>query len=269
MTRITILLLALLCSSPALTQSSPTASRAEALKGLAAPDADRRAEAVIWIAGNGMPADDEVLRRRLFDESPQVRALAEQGMWLLWSRSGDKAIDALMAKGAEEMQAQQLDEAIATYSEIIRRKPAFAEGWNRRATALFLAGDLRKSRADCDEVVKRKPHHFGALAGYGLIYFQLELYDKAIDYWKRALKENPNMHGVEDQYRRCREASRRKAQAHRLAPGRSAGTWVSEQTAAMFPDSVDRAPLQPARWPASTGTRNGPEETWTWMTESG
>ena len=38
------------------------------------------------------------------------------------------------------MQAQQFKESIATFSEVIRRKPAFAEGWNRRATALFLAG---------------------------------------------------------------------------------------------------------------------------------
>jgi tetratricopeptide (TPR) repeat protein len=45
--------------------------------------------------------------------------------------------------------------------------------------------------------MKRNPHHFGALAGYGQIYFQLEQYDKAIEYWKRALEVNPNMVGVE------------------------------------------------------------------------
>ena len=40
------------------------------------------------------------------------------------------------------MQAQQFKAAIATFSEVIRRKPAFAEGWNKRATVLFLAGEL-------------------------------------------------------------------------------------------------------------------------------
>ena len=197
MTRITLLLLVLLCNTAVLGQSSPYANRAEALEGLVATDAARRAEAVFWIANYGTPADDEALRRRLVDESPLVREFAEKGLWRLWSRSGDKAIDALMAKGAEEMQAQQLKASIATYSEVIRRKPAFAEGWNRRATARFLAGDLKKSLADCDEVMKRNPYHFGALAGYGQIYFQLEQYEKAIDYWKRALKVNPNMSGVE------------------------------------------------------------------------
>ena len=149
-----------------------------------------------WIANHGTQADGEVLARRLADESPVVRGVAEHGLWLLWHRSGDQAVDKLMAKGAEQMEARRFKEAIATYSEVIRRKPAFAEGWNRRATAFFLAGDYRKSLADCDQVIKRNPQHFGALAGYGQIYFKLERYDKAIEYWQRALEVNPNMVGV-------------------------------------------------------------------------
>jgi tetratricopeptide (TPR) repeat protein len=194
--RIIIGLVALFCSVTGLAQSD-FANRAEALKGLSASDATRRAEAIIWIATNGKPTDEAVLRKQLTDDNPGVRRLAEQGVWLLWSRSGDDAIDALMAKGAEQMQAGEFDDAIATYSEVIKRKPAFAEGWNKRATVLFLAGEFKRSLADCDEVMKRNPNHFGALSGYGQIYFQLEQYEKAISYWKRALKVNPNL-GVED-----------------------------------------------------------------------
>jgi tetratricopeptide (TPR) repeat protein len=119
-------------------------------------------------------------------------------VWVLWTRSGDDAIDELMKKGADQVGAGELDAAIATYSEVIKRKPAFAEGWNKRATVLFLAGDYKRSLADCDQVMKRNPHHFGALAGFGQIYFRLDQYDKAISYWKRALEVNPNMIGVED-----------------------------------------------------------------------
>ncbi len=134
-----------------------------------------------------------------------MRHYAEQGLWLLWSRSGDDAIDALMEQGMAQMQAQQWKASIATFSEVIRRKPSFAEGWNRRATVLFLAGELRKSLADCDEVMKRNPNHFGALSGYGQIYFRLEQYEKAIEYWKRALKVNPNLEGVEMQIKNAEE----------------------------------------------------------------
>ena len=106
------------------------ANRDEALKALTAPDPAQRAEAIAWIAQYGQPADDAALRRRLTDENPFVRRYAEQGLWLIWGRSGDEAVDALMEKGIAEMQAQQFKASIATFSEVIRRKPAFAEGWN-------------------------------------------------------------------------------------------------------------------------------------------
>ena len=196
--RIAIGLVALFVSVAGLGQPAPYANRTEALRGLTAAEPERRAHAVIWIANNGKPADEAVLRKRLTDDNPVVRELAEQGVWLLWSRSGDDEIDRLMAMGAEQMQAREFGDAIATYSEVIKRKPGFAEGWNKRATVLFLAGDLKRSLADCDQVMKRNPNHFGALAGYGQIYFQLEQYEKAISYWKRALNANPNMTGVEE-----------------------------------------------------------------------
>ena len=197
MARLATLLLVLFCATCACAQSRADPSRSAALGALTSLDATQRAEGVTWIANHGKPSDAEVLVRHLTDESPLVRTYAEQGLWVLWSRSGDVAIDALMAKGIGEMEGGQLRKSIATFSEVIQRKPAFAEGWNKRATALFLVGELRRSLADCDEVLRRNPYHFGALAGYGQIYFKLEQYAKAIEYWKRALRVNPNMGGVE------------------------------------------------------------------------
>ena len=167
--------------------------RSDALAGLDDSARDKRAAAVIWFAQNGTAADDRLILPRLGDDDALVRQLAQEGAWMLWSRSGDAAIDALMAKGAGELESRNLKAAIATYSEVIRRKPAFAEGWNKRATAYFLAEDLARSLADCDQVMKRNPYHFGALAGYGQIYFQQKRYDKAIEYWQRARKVNPNL----------------------------------------------------------------------------
>ena len=172
-------------------------SRAEALQALASSDAATRAEAVVWIANRGAMADAGLLHERLRDESGLVRSYAEQGLWLLWSRSGQIEIDRLMVAGVEHMQAERLPQAIAAFSEVTRRKPDFAEGWNKRATAHFLAGDYQASLADCAEVLKRNPEHFGAISGYGQIYFNLEQYDKALEWWRRALEVNPNMLGVE------------------------------------------------------------------------
>ena len=188
--------------------------RAQALAALENASMEQRAAAVMWFAQNGTAADDKLLLPRLGDDDPLVRDLAERGMWLLWSRSGDDATDALMQAGSSQLEARDTKAAIATYSQVISRKPAFAEGWNKRATAYFLAGDLRRSLADCDQVMKRNPYHFGALAGYGQIYFQQKQYDKAIEFWKRALEVNPNLSGVADRIeiaRRMLERSRKSS----------------------------------------------------------
>jgi tetratricopeptide (TPR) repeat protein len=60
-----------------------------------------------------------------------------------------------------------------------------------------MAGDHQSSLADCDEVMKRNPRHFGALAGYGQIHLALENDEQAIEWFQRALEVNPNMVGVE------------------------------------------------------------------------
>lgn len=164
----------------------------------------------MWIANRGAMTDAPLLHQRLRDDSGLVRSYAEQGLWLLWSRSGDSAIDTLMAKGSEEMMSERLPEAIRTFSEVIKRKPEFAEGWNKRATAYYLAAEYRHSLEDCDEVLKRNPQHFGALSGAGQIHFALENYELALAWFRRALEVNPNMIGVEINIHRTQERLQEK-----------------------------------------------------------
>jgi tetratricopeptide (TPR) repeat protein len=175
----------------------PPKNRGEALANLRSPDTATRADAVTWIANRGTMADTPLLQERLRDESPFVRNFAESGLWLLWGRSGDAAIDALMARGTDEMQTGRNSAAIATFTEVIAARPDFAEGWNRRATVKFLAGDMRGSIADCGETLKRNPGHFGALSGLGQIHLALDQPEQALAWFRRALEANPNLLSAE------------------------------------------------------------------------
>jgi len=159
-------------------------------------DPEKRLEGIVWIAENGRFADAELLHERLRDEEPVLRKVAEQGLWALWTRSGNPETDRLLEGGTELMQRGAYAEAIDVFSAVIQRAPDFAEGWNKRATAYFLAGEYRKSIADCEEVFKRNPKHFGALSGNGQNWLALGELDKSLEYLKRALEVNPNMTGV-------------------------------------------------------------------------
>lgn len=189
-------LLALAAAPPLAVAADKPLSRAEALKGVEQPTAAMRRTAVERLADVGTMADAKLLVARLSDDDRLVRQLSEAALWRIWSRSGDRAIDALQLRGVEQMEAGRLAEAAQTFSEIIRRKPAFAEGWNKRATVLFLMGQYQASLKDCDEVIKRNQNHFGALSGYGQIYIKLGDFERAIDYLERALKVNPNLPGA-------------------------------------------------------------------------
>ena len=205
-----VLLVAALTAAAPPAFPEPPRPRAEALSALKNTDTATRAEAVVWVANHGDMADAPLLHERLRDESAFVRQFAEQGLWLLWTRSGDRAIDELMARATEEMQSARYRQAIDLLTEVIKRKPEFAEGWNRRATVHYLAGDYERSIADCGEVLKRNPLHFGALSGLGQIFFQLQEYDRALAWYRRALEVNPNMTGVEINIKGIEELLREK-----------------------------------------------------------
>jgi tetratricopeptide (TPR) repeat protein len=175
--------------------------RDAALAALKSADAAARHRAIIQLADVGLMADVPPLIGALRDADQGVRAVAEQAIWVIWSRSGDPKIDQLFAEGIGEMNAGRFAESIALFSRIIETKPDFAEGWNKRATLYFLVGDYDKSLKDCDEVIKRNPQHFGALSGYGQIYLRLNEPEKALGYFQRALAVNPNLVGVEFQIR--------------------------------------------------------------------
>lgn len=170
--------------------------RTEALAALDSPVAQERARAVVGLARTGRMADIPALLARLRDDDPAVRGLAEQAIWTVWSRSDDPEVDRLFARGVAEMESRDFASAIATFTRIIALKPEFAEGWNKRATVYFLVGEYRHSLADCEEVIRRNPYHFGALAGYGQIYLHLEQFEKSLEFFRQALAVNPNLDGV-------------------------------------------------------------------------
>ncbi len=174
-------------------------TREEALEALGpAHDARTRRSAVRRLGEAGRMEDVPALVEALRDDDPLVRAFAEGSLLQVWSRSGDPEVDRLLALGVRQIDAGEGAAAVETFTRVIEEKPEFAEGWNKRATVYYLLGEYAKSLADCDEVMKRNPQHFGALAGYGMIYLRLDRPARALEYFERALAVNPNLSSVRE-----------------------------------------------------------------------
>jgi tetratricopeptide (TPR) repeat protein len=199
-------LLLTVLASAAGAQSRPPLDREQALANLAKADVDARREAAAWLGELGTMADAPALLRALADSDEVVRGLAEHSIWQVWSRSGDREADHLFQIGVEQMSHGNGPAAVQTFTLVIQRRPDFAEAWNKRATVYFLMGEYQKSLQDCHEVMNRNPSHFGALAGYGQIYLRLDEPERALDYFRRALRVNPNLHGVAEIIPRLEQA---------------------------------------------------------------
>ena len=200
------LLMPLVMPAAADAQDKPRPSRQQALLDLTSADVEARRLAAAWMGELGTPAELPALFKTLRDQDDLVRALSENSIWQVWSRSGDPKVDGLFAVGVGQMNHGEGEAAIDTFSEIIRLKPDFAEGWNKRATVYFLIGEYDKSLRDCDEVVKRNPQHWGALSGYGQIYLHLDKPEQALAYFERAIAVNPNLHQIEYVIEELRQA---------------------------------------------------------------
>src|SRR5881296_2196897 len=120
-------------------------------------------------------------------------ARAEAALWEMWHRSGDPKLDSFLRKGIEGIERNDLPTAEAVFTRLIEEAPAFAEGWNKRATVRYMAGDYPASIADCRETLARNPHHFGALSGQGLCHLALGQFGEAAELFRRTLAVHPHL----------------------------------------------------------------------------
>jgi len=121
----------------------------------------------------------------------------ETDIWHIWYVSPNAEVNRLMEQGEQAMARYDMRTAIGAFTKIIEIAPDFAEGWNRRATALYMIGQYEASRADVAETLAREPRHFGALSGLGLINAAEDKGEAAIEAWEKALDVNPNMPSVQ------------------------------------------------------------------------
>jgi len=156
---------------------------------------------VLMFCGNVLAEskDRDIRLNQLFEQLKKSNnaSLAfeiEMKIWNIWSThpTHDNLTQSL-AKGSGLMSKGELEAAYKIFSTIIESTPDWAEGWNKRATVLYLMGRYQESLKDIDEVLKRESRHFGALSGQGLVHIKLKNYEKAIESYEAVQKIYPSI----------------------------------------------------------------------------
>ena len=85
----------------------------------------------------------ELFRSLKSTESVSTASVFENKIWHIWMEHYDSEVESAMFQGVEAMKLQQFERAFGHFSLLIKLAPDYAEGWNKRATVLYLMGVLR------------------------------------------------------------------------------------------------------------------------------
>ena len=117
-------------------------------------------------------------------------------IWKIWMEHRNPKVQSSLFLGIEALNHQNFDNALYYFSQLILIEPEFAEGWNKRATVLYLMGRFQESEEDVLRTLELEPRHFGALSGQGLIRMALEDWSGAIQALEAGLRIHPHMPGA-------------------------------------------------------------------------
>ena len=159
---------------------------------------------LVMTAGQAFARQDHPKLDVLFEilqttDDAQKALGASHLIWNLWSRSDSPTTDLMFNRGTQAMAEGQLNAALTRFTAVIELDPEFAEGWNKRATVLYMMGDYQGSLTDVYRTLELEPRHFGALSGMGMIFTALDQPKKALSAFRRALLANPHLRGTREQ----------------------------------------------------------------------
>jgi len=161
------------------------------------------ADASAQNAGRGDMLDTLFAKLQTATDPMAIQSL-EAAIWEQWTIAPDPQQQALMLRGIAEMQQQELQSAVTTFSKLIDMAPDLSEAWNKRATVQWLLGNFPASLADICETIKREPRHFGAYSGLGMIRAEMGEPGRAAAAFELAKKYNPHIVGIDAEIARLK-----------------------------------------------------------------
>jgi tetratricopeptide (TPR) repeat protein len=120
-------------------------------------------------------------------------------IWKEWNDSGSAVTDLMMQWSQQALEKKKFDVALDFLDQVVTLSPAYAEGWNRRATVHYMMHNFGKSMADIDHTLQLEPRHFGALSGMAEIMKETERKQLALEAFQRVLDIYPMMRNAQNE----------------------------------------------------------------------
>lgn len=148
---------------------------------------------LVCYSGPGQADALDDLLTELRSATPETAPYIEGQITTMWSDSGSPAMDQLLRRGRQAIEAGEFDLAIGHLTALTDHTPDFAEGFAARALAFYESGEVGLAMADLRQALVIEPRHFGALQGVAAILEELGYSDAALTAWRQVLELYPQL----------------------------------------------------------------------------
>jgi len=185
----------------ALLAFAPVAAQAETRPKHSLPQAPKQLPSV---KAHGKNLDFLFDALKVAPDEESARAV-EARIWAIWMKTPSDTVALLMSRASVALEQRDSDVALKLLDAIIKLRPDYTEAWNRRATIYYMRNDYTRAMEDIEEVLRREPRHFGALAGLGVILEDTGDDKHALEVFRRALAINPHLEKVPEMVKNLSE----------------------------------------------------------------
>jgi tetratricopeptide (TPR) repeat protein len=134
---------------------------------------------------------DELLARLARAASEQEAKPLSAQLEKRWSQSGSDTADLLMKRAGQAMAGEDASLAAELAERALLLAPNWAEGWSRRAFALYALNDHIGALRDLEMALSLEPRHYTSLAALGHIMSASDQPKKALSAYRRAKALHP------------------------------------------------------------------------------
>lgn len=153
-----------------------------------------------------LAAAEQARLDRLFAElkeaAPEQALVVAKEIELEWSKSGSAAMDLLLRRGWDALEAGETAHAIEHFTAVTDHAPDFAEAWHARAVAYTRAQLYGPAIADLERALALSPRHFNAIYGLGVILEEMGRPEMAQEAYEAVLDIHPHQTEVQEALKR-------------------------------------------------------------------
>ena len=153
--------------------------------------------ALVWFSAPAFAqqTDEEreadLLRQLREAEDPAAAQMIETELTGLWSRSGSAAIDLLLRRGQDALEAGDAEAAIEHLTAAIDHAPDFGEAYAARAAAYYLTNRAGPALDDLRQALVLNPANWQAMQGFALMLEEMGREEDALELWGRVHEMHP------------------------------------------------------------------------------